>query len=137
MTTIHLTGLHPGWGIAAVRVAMGLVLLVAGYDKWAAGIDRTSAAFERWAIPLPVLAGPLVGVLETVGGALLTVGLFSRWVGLVVALQFTVAAVWVKYRLMGWDPGRLDLMLLAGGLLVFLDGPGKAALDARWGARHA
>ncbi|MGH7264129.1 MAG: DoxX family protein [Candidatus Rokuibacteriota bacterium] len=137
MTGTHLTGMHPGWGITAVRVAMGLILLVAGYDKWAAGIGATSAAFERWSIPLPGLAGPLVGALELGGGALLIVGLLSRWVGLAIALQFLVAAVWVKFRLMGWDPGRLDVMLLAGGLLVFLDGPGKAALDAGWRARHA
>jgi putative oxidoreductase len=132
-----MTTIHPGWGIAAVRVATGLILAVAGWDKWAAGIGATAAAFERWAIPAPGLAAPLVGVLELGGGTLLVLGLLSRWVGLLIALQFLVAAVWVKFRLMGWDPGRLDVMLLAGGLLVVLDGPGKAALDARWRARHA
>jgi len=32
----------------------------------------------------------------------------------------------------GWNAGRLDLMLLAGGILLFLAGPGKAAIDAVW-----
>jgi hypothetical protein len=30
---------------------------------------------------------------------------------------------------MGWARTQLALMLMAGGILLFLNGPGKAALD--------
>jgi hypothetical protein len=43
-----------------------------------------------------------------------------------------VAAFWVKFPTQGWGPGRVDLMLLAGAILLFLAGPGKAALDKLW-----
>jgi uncharacterized membrane protein YphA (DoxX/SURF4 family) len=59
------------------------------------------------------VSAPLVAGLETVGGALLVVGLGTRWLGLLFALEFLVAAVWVKYRLFGWDFGRVDLVLPA------------------------
>jgi putative oxidoreductase len=124
-----MRGIHPGWGLTAVRVATGLILLVAGVKKWMTGIGQTSENFARWGIPAPELAGPVVGVLETAGGAFLVLGILTRWVGLLVALQFVVATFWVKYRLFGWDRGQLDLLLLACGLLLFLHGPGKAAVQ--------
>lgn len=125
----RMPGVDPRWGIAAVRVAMGLILVVAGVKKFAEGIGVTVGNFAKWGILLPPLAGPLIAVLETVGGALLVLGLFTRWLGLLFALEFLVAAVWVKYRLFGWDFGRLDLMLLAAGILLFFNGAGKPALD--------
>jgi putative oxidoreductase len=124
-----MAGLHPGWGLTAVRVAMGAILFMAGLDKWRIGIGVTSANFAKWSIPLPELAGPFVGALEIVGGALLVLGVFTRWVALSFMLQFVVATFWVKYRLIGWDAGRLDLMFVACGLLLWLHGPGKAAVQ--------
>jgi hypothetical protein len=35
----------------------------------------------------------------------------------------------VQFRLRGWDSGRLELMLLAAAIMLFLAGPGKAAID--------
>jgi putative oxidoreductase len=124
-----MAGLHPGWGLTAVHVAMGAILFMAGLDKWRVGIGVTSANFAKWGIPLSELAGPFVGALEVVGGALLVLGVFTRWVGLLFMLQFVVAAFWVKYRLIGWDAGRVDLMFVACGLLLWLHGPGKAAVQ--------
>jgi putative oxidoreductase len=124
-----MAAIHPGWGLTAVRVAMGAILFTAGLDKWRMGIGATSANFAKWGIPLPELAGPFVGGLEVVGGALLVLGVFTRWVGLLFMLQFLVAAFWVKYRLIGWDAGRVDLMFVACGFLLWLHGPGKAAVQ--------
>jgi putative oxidoreductase len=124
-----MPGIHPGWGLTAVRVAMGAILFMAGLDKWRVGVGVTTASFAKWDIPLPELAGPFVAALEVAGGALLVLGVFTRWVALLFMLQFVVAAFWVKYRLIGWDAGRLDLMFVACGLLLWLHGPGKAAVQ--------
>jgi TRAP-type C4-dicarboxylate transport system permease large subunit len=67
-----------------------------------------------------------------VGGILLLVGLAARWVGLLFALEFAVAAFYFKFPVQGWQAGRIDLMLLAGAILLFLAGPGKAAIDEVW-----
>jgi putative oxidoreductase len=124
-----MLGIHRDWGLAAIRVAMGSILALAGYRKWVVGVGVVSSNFAAWGIPLPELAAPLIALLETAGGLLLVLGLWTRWLGLAFAAEFVVATFWVKYRLMGWDAGRLDLMLLAGGVLLFLGGPGKAALQ--------
>lgn len=125
-------GIHPAWGITAVRVAMGLIFIVAGYQKWSSGVSGMTAAFGKMGIPVPGIAGPFIGTLELVGGILLLLGLFGRWLGLLYAIEFVVATFYVKFAGTGWASGRLDLMLLAGGLLIFLAGPGKAAIDAVW-----
>lgn len=124
-------GSHPGWGLTAVRVAMAIILIVAGYQKWVSGIGGTSAYFAKVGIPLAGVMGPFIGLLELGGGLLLLVGLFARWLGLLYAIEFTVAAFYVKFPA-GFAGGRLDLMLLAGGLLFLLAGPGRAAIDEVW-----
>ncbi len=77
------------------------------------------------------VSGPFIALLELVGGILLLLGVAGRWLGLLYAIEFAVAFFYVKLPA-GFQGARLDLMLLAGGLLIFLAGPGKAALDAYW-----
>jgi putative oxidoreductase len=127
-----ICGIEAGWGITAVRVAMGLIFIVSGWGKLAGGLDNLAAVFAKMGIPVPGVSGPFIGCLELVGGFALLVGLFGRWLGLVFAIEFVVATFYVKFAGPGWNAGRLDLMLLAGGLLLFLAGPGKAAIDEVW-----
>ena len=127
-----ICGIEAGWGITAVRVSMALIFILAGWAKLAAGFGTVAAAFTKMGIPVPGLSGPFIAILELVGGIALLVGLCSRWFGLLFAIEFVVAAFYVKFAPLGWNAGRLDLMLLAGGLLLFLAGPGKAAIDELW-----
>jgi len=64
-------------------------------------------------------------------GALLLLGIAGRWLGLLFTIKFLVAFFYVKLPA-GFNGARLDLMLLVGGLLIFLAGPGRAAVDALW-----
>jgi len=64
-------------------------------------------------------------------GALLLLGIAGRWLGLLFTIEFLVAFFYVKLPA-GFNGARLDLMLLVGGLLIFLAGPGRAAVDALW-----
>jgi putative oxidoreductase len=86
----RLPGLQRGWGIAVVRVMMGIILLIAGYQKFAGGVGAVAAGFEKIPIPLPWLAAVFISTLELVGGALLIVGLGVRWLGLAFALEHVV-----------------------------------------------
>ena len=88
-------------------------------------------------IPLPALSATLIVALEVIGGALLAMGLFSRWVGLLFALQFVVATFYVKWAAQGFGAARFDLLILAGSALIFLAGPGRAAIDNLWLERDA
>lgn len=125
-------GINPAWGITAVRLAVAIILIVAGYQKFAGGIPGVQAYMAKVAIPLPGLMGWYIPILELVGGILLLIGLAGRWVGLLVILEFIVAAFYVKFPTQGWNPGRVDLLLLAGAILLLLAGSGKASVDEVW-----
>lgn len=126
-------GIHPGWGLTLVRIAMAFIFINAGYVKLlGGGLEGTIAFFGKAGIPAPGLAVPFLGVLELVGGILLLVGLFGRWLGLLYGIEFLVAFFYVKLPMTGWDASRIDLMLLAGAILIFLAGPGKGAVDEVW-----
>jgi putative oxidoreductase len=125
-------GIDPGWGITAVRIVLGVIFLHAGSQKFAAGMDVTARNFAKMGIPAPDLAGPFIAGLELVGGALLLCGLLTRWASVLFVAQFVVITLYVKGFAQGFAGLRLDLLILAGSLLLFLDGPGRAALDALW-----
>ena len=132
-----LEGVAPGWGITVIRVAMGIILMVAGYAKFAGGLGNFAGFIGQAGIPAPGLMAPLVATLELVGGLLLLVGAATRWIGLLVLLQFIVVTFVVKLPRAGWDASRIDVMMLAGGLMLFLAGPGKAAVDEMLMRRRA
>jgi len=121
-----------GWGVAAVRVVMGLIFVNAGWNKVAAGFGVVASNFAKIGMPMPGLTGPFIALLELIGGALLVVGLASRWVGLLFALEFVVAAFVVKLPTVGFAGARLDLMLFASGVLLFFAGAGRLSIDEVW-----
>jgi uncharacterized membrane protein YphA (DoxX/SURF4 family) len=125
-------GVDPGWGVTVVRVSMGLIFAVHGYQKFAGGIAGVSAFFAKLSIPLPGLMAPFIAVLELVGGILLVLGVATRWGGLLFALEMIVTTFWVQIPGHGWGASDLDRSLLAGGILLFLAGAGRAAVDERW-----
>jgi putative oxidoreductase len=124
-------GIDPGWGVTAVRLATGIILLVAGWAKFMVGTQEVTNSFTRMGIVAPSLTGPFIMLLEIVGGAMLILGLAGRWVGLLFTIQFIVATFYVKLPI-GFAGSRLDLMLLASSILLFLAGPGRAAIDEFW-----
>jgi putative oxidoreductase len=121
-----------GWGVAAVRVVMGLIFVGAGWSKVAVGFGAVTANFGKMGMPTPGITGPFIALLELIGGALLLIGLAGRWVGLLFAIEFVVAAFVVKLPSVGWSGARLDLMLLAGGVLLFFAGSGRLSIDEVW-----
>jgi putative oxidoreductase len=128
-----ILGIDPGWGVTLVRLATGAIIGVAGYAKFTGGLGGVATAFERYGIPLASVVAPLIAVLEIVGGVLLVLGLGTRVLGTLFVCEFLVTTFWVKYRLMSWNDGRLDLMLLTAAILLLLAGPGRVAIDNRWG----
>jgi putative oxidoreductase len=125
-------GIHPGWGLTVLRIAVSMILMQAGYNKFIRGVGGVSVAFAKYGIPLPGVMAPYIVTLETIGGLLLLLGIAGRWIGLLVACEFVVAAFWVKFPLQGWLAGRVDLMILAASIAIFLGGPGRAAVDEVW-----
>lgn len=127
-----LERLHPGYGIAIVRIMAGVVLFVAGYQKWTGpGIAGITGFFGNVGIPAPAAMAPLLMGFEVVGGLLLIVGAFSRFVGAAMIVQFLVAGLLVSLPSQGgWNAARLDFLLGACGAMFLLSGAGLPSVDA-------
>jgi putative oxidoreductase len=127
-----IAGIDPDWGVTAVRVATALILLHAGYQKVAGGLDKVADGFAKMGIPMPGVMGPGVAIFEVMGGLALLAGLFGRWIGLLVAVQFAVISFAIKGPREPFGEWYLDLVLLAAGILLLLAGSGRAAVDNAW-----
>jgi uncharacterized membrane protein YphA (DoxX/SURF4 family) len=130
-----LDRLHPGWGVAAVRVMAGIILVVAGWGKLTGGIDQFAGGMTQMGLPAAPVLAPLVTAFELVGGLLILVGAGVRWLGLVMIAQFFTLAFFVQLPSRGFGAARLDLMMLAAGLMLVLAGAGKASVDERLARR--
>ena len=135
MLRLRQTG-EASLGVTAVRVMAGIILLVAGTQKWAAGIGAFIAFVTQLGIPAPELVGPVIAAGEVIGGLLVLLGFGARWVGLWFLCEFLVTSLYVKLgRGAGWDAARIDLMLLASSVMLLAAGAGAYALD-EWLARR-
>jgi putative oxidoreductase len=128
-----IAGIDPGWGVTIVRLAFAVIMIHAGWLKWfQAGVTTgVTASMAKMGFPMPMAFAFVAATLELVGGLLLLVGVFGRWLGLLFAIQFAIAFLWVKLP-GGFAAGRLDLMLVAAALLFLLAGSGRASVDEAW-----
>jgi putative oxidoreductase len=120
----------PRWGITVVRLMTGLILVIAGTQKWAAGIGGFINFVNQLGIPAPQVIGPVIATGEVVGGLLVLFGLAARWVSIWFICEFLVTSLYVKLgRGAGWDAARIDLMMLVANVMLVLAGAGTLALD--------
>lgn len=132
---MKISALPPSWGIAAVRVMAGIILVVAAYEKYSAGgFDGFVRGATGMGVPAPQFFGIFIPLLEGIGGALLLVGLGARWVAVLFVIEFLVTSFAIKALRQppfgGWDSMRIDLMLLAAMVAIVLVGPGALALES-------
>ncbi|MGR6921655.1 DoxX family protein [[Actinomadura] parvosata] len=114
------------------RVAIGVIFLVHGYQKFATmGIAGTTKFFESVGIPLAGLAAPAVAVLEVAGGLALILGVALPIAGTLLALDMLGAIAFVhgSNGLAGDGGYEFVLALAAASLAVGFTGGGALALD--------
>ena len=120
------------WGIAILRVAIGVTFFMHGWQKlFQMGIPGVAGFFGQLGVPTPLAAATLVALVELVGGALLIAGLFTRWVSIPLAIDMLVATLLVHLPGGFFAPNGVELVfvLLAGVVALALAGPGAFALD--------
>jgi putative oxidoreductase len=122
--------LDSGWGVAVVRVIMGVVLIITGHEKFMSGMNRVAAGMVKNQIPYPRMMAAYITGLELLGGILLVAGLGARFLGLLYTAEFLVVSFYVLVPTRGWMDARLPIMLLAGALMLLISGSGRASLDA-------
>ncbi len=129
-----VNGLTPlqGWGIAALRIVVGIVFLAHGGQKlfvW--GFGAVAEGFGQIGIPAPMLASVIVTLVEFLGGLALLLGLFTRWAAVPLAINMLGAILTVHLRAGFFLPDGYEfaLTLLAANVALALLGSGEASVE--------
>jgi putative oxidoreductase len=94
------------------------------------GLPASVDLFTRVDVPFAQVSAYIVRTFELVGGIMVLLGLGVRWLGIWFIFEFLYTFFMVKMPRQGWDAARIDFMMLAGALLIFLAGAGAPSLDA-------
>jgi len=123
-----LNSLRP-MGLVALRLALALIFIYHGYPK----LVRVDAGMHEFFMQhgLPSYFVGLAGILECFGGGLLAIGLFTRPVGLLLAVEMAIAIWKVKliHGVMAVSEYQFELVLAAACFAVATLGAGPLSLD--------
>jgi putative oxidoreductase len=122
------------WGLAVLRVVVGIVFLVHGYQKlFTFGFHGVAGMLGHMGVPLPGFFAVVVTLVEFVGGILLILGVAPRIAAALIAIDMIVAILVVHLRKGFFSPGGFEfpLTLLAAVVCLTIAGGGALALK-RW-----
>jgi putative oxidoreductase len=118
-----------------VRLYWGVQLAQNGWGKLH-NLPRVTEYFTSLGVPAPGLNAPFVATVEFICGILLAIGFFSRFAGLVLTIDMSMAYVFGdREALFSFlsDPGKFYVAdpytFLFAALLILIFGPGRIALD--------
>jgi len=134
-----------------VRIAVGVVFVSEGIQKFIDPAALGAGRFAKIGIPAPEVMGPFVGVVETVCGTLVLVGLLTRLAAVPLVIDMIAAILSTKlpiflghgYFLFSAPTGskaglwamlheaRTDLSMLCASVFLVLVGAGSSSLDDR------
>jgi putative oxidoreductase len=129
-----------GWGIAVLRVVVGMVFLVHGGQKlFVFGFGGVAAFLGQVGIPAPGLAAVILTAVEFLGGLALLLGLFTRWAAIPLAIVMLVAILTVHLKAGFFLPNGYEfaLTLLGANVALALLGSGEASVDGVLEKRRA
>jgi putative oxidoreductase len=132
LTTIALT---------ILRVVIGFVFVMHGWQKFEMGIPAIQSGFSQMGAPAAEITGVLVILLELVGGFLLILGFLSRLIAALLTVEMIGAWALVhasKGFFVNEGGFELVLVLAAAALTIALAGPGRLSQDyALFGRRRS
>ncbi|MBI3002627.1 MAG: DoxX family protein [candidate division NC10 bacterium] len=121
-----------GWGVAFLRVVVGIVFLAHGGQKLLVfGMAGMAGFMGQVGIPFPMLAAIVVTAVEFLGGLALVLGLFTRWAAIPLAADMLVAILVVHLKAGFFLPDGYEFAftLLGAALALALLGSGEASVD--------
>lgn len=130
--TVRTSPMLQAWGIAILRVIIGLVFLVHGLQKiFVTGVTGVAAFMGQVGIPFSMTAAVVVIAVELLCGLALVGGFCTRWAAIPLAIDMLVAAA-VVHRPAGFflpNGYEFALTLCAACASLGLLGSGAYALD--------
>jgi putative oxidoreductase len=121
-------------GLTVLRVVVGIVFLMHGYQKlFHMHINGVAGFFGHLGIPLPQVAAVVVTLLEFGGGILLIAGVGVRVLAPLFAIDMLVAILTAHLRNGFMGPGGFEfpLTLLASAVCLALSGGGALSFKFR------
>jgi putative oxidoreductase len=119
-------------GLTILRIVVGIVFLVHGYQKlFHMGFHGVAGFFGHAGIPLPMVSAVIVTLVEFVGGIMLVAGIGVRIAAALNAVDMAVAVLFVHLKHgFGAQNGGFEypLTLLAATLCLALAGGGMFSL---------
>mgnify|MGYP001619385002 CR=1 FL=1 len=115
-----------------LRVGVGLVFVIHGYQKLFGGLEGTSGFFSSLGIPAAGLFALIVGVVEFFGGIALLLGLLTQVAGVLLFIVMLIAFLLVhgKNGFMVTNGGyEFVLVLGLAALSLAFSGAGSLSLD--------
>ncbi len=114
-----------------LRLAVGIIFVVHGWPK-IRNLRETAQNFEGMGFKPGAFWGPLVAIVEFVGGLAIFFGLYTGLAALLLGVEMLVGTFWKMSRGQGLAGGyELDLILLAGCIVLLALGPGVYAVEYR------
>ena len=120
------------------RLLLSAIFISGGWSKLI-GAAGTQAYFAQLGLPLPVVAWAIAVVVELGGGLAILFGLFTRFVGVVMAIWCiaTALAAHTNFSDRAQEINFFKNMAMSGGFLyVAVLGAGAWSLDAWWFGRR-
>lgn len=121
-------------GPLLIRVGVGAVFAVHGWQKFDAGVSNFAGFLDSLGVPAPEVVAWLQVIAEGIGGLMLIVGLLTRLVTLPLIAVLVGAILLVKvdigFVVADATGAELDTALLAGLLGLLFIGPGRVSADA-------
>lgn len=121
-----------GVGPLVLRVAVGLVFAMHGWQKLEGGIPGTAGFLGSLGFPAPEVFAVILIALELVGGIMLILGAYTHWVAKALALVAVVALLTVhatKGFFMATGGYEFILLILAATVALIFTGPGMWSVD--------
>lgn len=120
-------------GLLFLRVLCGLGIAYHGYGKIFSGkMDAFAQGVAQMGFPAPEAFAWMAALSEFAGGLLLAFGLATQLAALFIFGTMTVAA-FVRHKADPFQVKELALAYWAVSGMFVLTGPGKYALDSRFG----
>lgn len=118
-----------------VRIYWGVQMALTGWGKLH-NLGHVTEFFSSLGLPFPAFTATFISTMEFVGGLLLILGLFSRFIGLLLAVDMLMAYIMADREALFSifsDTSKFyaaaPYTFLCATLLIMIFGPGKVSLD--------
>lgn len=118
------------WGILALRVLLGIVMVRHGWPK-ISQLKATAANFAGMGFRPALFWAAVAGLAEFVGGLALLAGFFTQVFAGLIFIQFLVIILKLR-RKENFGSWEFDGLIAAAALALLVLGAGRFSLDAFW-----